>query len=71
MEHAEEVEACLKHLETYDGAIGNLVRGVEHSQAQIDSRKKEVESLKGRILDLETQNVLLEAKVIWHPLFLW
>ena len=42
--------------------VFNKVRGVEHSHGQINSRK-EMESLKGQVLELETCNVLLEAKV--------
>ena len=46
-ENAEEMKACLKHLKTYDGAISNVVRGVEHAHNWIDNTKKEMESLKG------------------------
>ena len=57
------MEACLKHLETYDVAITDLVEGNEKLHNRVDKRAKEMEELKGRILELETRNVLLEAKV--------
>ena len=57
------MEACLKHLETYDKAILDLVKGVEKVHSRVDKRVKETEELKGRVLELETRNVLLEAKV--------
>ena len=59
----EESEAFLKHLKTYDRAITDLVVGVEHCQKSGDNRKVEVKSLTKRVLELETRNVLLEAKV--------
>ena len=57
------MEACLKHLETYDKAILDLVEGVKKVHSRVDKRVKETEELKGRVLELETRNVLLEAKV--------
>ena len=57
------MEACLKHLETYDMAITDLVKGVEKLHNRVDKRAKETKELKGRVLELETRNVLLEAKV--------
>ena len=54
---------CLQHLKKYEGVIGDLVRRVEQSHNWINNQKKEVESLKGRVLDLEMRNILLEAKV--------
>ena len=51
------------HLKKYEGAIEDLVRGVNGCHDRVDNRKAEVNSLKGRVLDLETRNVLLEAKV--------
>ena len=57
------METCLKHLKKYKGAIEDLVRGVNGCHNHVDNCKAEVNSLKGRVLDLETQNVLLEAKV--------
>ena len=44
------MESCLEHLQKYNGAI-------------VDKRAKEMEGLKSRVLELETQNILLEAKV--------
>ena len=57
------MEACLKHLETYDKTILDLVEGVERVHNRVDKRVKETEELKGRVLELETRNILLEAKV--------
>ena len=57
------MEACLKHLEMYDKAILDLVESVEKTHNQVDKRAKENEGLKSRVLELETRNVLLEAKV--------
>ena len=57
------MEACLKHLETYDKAILDLVEGVEKVHSWVDKRVKETKELKGRVLKLETRNMLLEAKV--------
>ena len=59
----KEMETCLKHLKKYNGAISDLVGGNEQLHRRVDKRAKEVESLKGRVLKLETWNVLLEAKV--------
>ena len=57
------MEACLKHLETYDVAITDLVGSDKRLHNQVDKRAKETEELKGRVLELEMWNVLLEAKV--------
>ena len=57
------MEACLKHLETYDKAILDLVADCDKAHRQVDKRAKETEGLKGRVLELETRNILLEAKV--------
>ena len=57
------MEACLKHLEMYDKSILDLVEGVEKVHNWVDKRAKKTEELKGRVLELETRNVLLEAKV--------
>ena len=57
------MEACLGHLETYDKAIIDLVEGNKKVNNQVDKRVRETKELKGRVLELETRNVLLEAKV--------
>ena len=57
------MEACLGHLENYDKAILDLVEGVKKVHSRVDKRAKETEELKGRVLELETRNILLEAKV--------
>ena len=53
------METCLEHLKKYDGAISDLVEGNEKLPNRVDKRAKEIESLKSRILELETRNVLL------------
>ena len=62
-EYTKDTETCLKHLKKYKGAIEDLVQGVNRCHNRVDNHKVEVNSLKGRVLDLETRNVLLEAKV--------
>ena len=57
------METCLEHLKKYDGAVVDLVAGNESLHRRVDKRALEVASLKGRVLELETRNVLLEAKV--------
>ena len=57
------MEACLKHLKTYDTAVMDLVEGNKKLHNWVDKRVKETEGLKDRILELETRNILLEAKV--------
>ena len=57
------MESCLEHLKKYDEAIVDLVEGNEKLHNWVDKRAKETEELKGRVLELGTRNVLLEAKV--------
>ena len=57
------MESCLKHLKKYNEAVVNLVEGNKKLHNQVDKRAKETEELKGRVLELETRNILLEAKV--------
>ena len=57
------MEAGWGHFETYDKAIIDLVEGNEKINRRVDKRAKEMEELKGRVLELETRNILLEAKV--------
>ena len=59
------MESCLDHLKKYDEAIVNLVEGSEKLHNRVDKRTKEMEELKGRVLELETRNIFLEAKVGW------
>ena len=54
------MESCLKK---YDEAIVDLVEGNEKLHDRVDKRANETKELKGRVLELETRNVLLEAKV--------
>ena len=58
-----EMEACLKHLEGFDKSLCDLADLDAKGHRRIDKRAKETEELKGRVLELETRNVLLEAKV--------
>ena len=57
------MEACLEHLQKYDAAIVDLVKGNKKVHNRVDKWAKEIDGLKNRVLELETQNVLLEAKV--------
>ena len=57
------MEAGWGHFETYDKAIIDLVEGNKKINRRVDKRAKETEELKGRVLELETRNILLEAKV--------
>ena len=59
------MESCLKHRKKYDEAIVNLVEGNDKLHDRVDKRSKETEGLKSRVLELETRNVLLKAKVGW------
>ena len=54
------MESCLKQ---YDEAIVDLVAGNEKSHDRVGKRANETKKLKGRVLELETRNILLEAKV--------
>ena len=53
---------CLKHLKKYEGAIEDLVCGVNGCHDRVDNHKAEVNSLKGRVLDLGTRNILIGKK---------
>ena len=57
------MESCLEHLKKYDEVVVDLVEGNEKLHNWVDKQAKETEELKGRVLELETRNVLLEAKV--------
>ena len=57
------MEACLKHMKTFDKSLCELADSDVKAHQRIAKRAKETEELKGRILELETRNVLLEAKV--------
>ena len=57
------MEACLKHLEGFDKSLCDLVDSNAGVHRRVDKRAKETEGLKGRVLELETWNILLEAKV--------
>ena len=50
----KEMETCHEHLKKYNGAISDLVEGNEKLHHQVDKWAREVESLKGRVLELET-----------------
>ena len=57
------METCLNHLKKCGKAVVNLVEGNKKLHNQVNKRVKETEGLKSRVLELETQDILLEAKV--------
>ena len=57
------MEACLKHLEGFDKSLCDLADSNKDSHRRIDKRAKEVEGSKKRVVELESWNILLEAKV--------
>ena len=57
------MEACLKHLQGFDKSLCDLADSNKDSHRRIDKRAKEVEGLKQRVVELESQNILLGAKV--------
>ena len=57
------MEACLKHLQGFDKSLCDLADSNKDSHRRIDKRAKETEDLKKRVLELESQNILLGAKV--------
>ena len=57
------MEACLKHLQSFDKSLCDLADLDKDSHRRIGKRAKETEDLKKRVLELESQNILLGAKV--------
>ena len=57
------MEACLKHLQGFDKSLCDLADLNKESHRRIDKRAKEIEGLKARVVELESQNILLGAKV--------
>ena len=57
------MEACLKHLQGFDKSLCDLADLSKDGHHRIDKRVKEVEGLKKRVVELESRNILLEAKV--------
>ena len=57
------MEACLKHLQGFDKSLCDLADSNKDSHRRIDKRAKETEDLKKRVLEVESQNILLGAKV--------
>ena len=57
------MEACLKHLQGFDKSLCDLADSTKDGHCRIDKRAKEVEGLKKRVVELESQNILLGAKV--------
>ena len=57
------MEACLKHLQGFDKSLCHLADSNKDGHRKIDKRAKEVEGLKKRVVELESRNILLEAKV--------
>ena len=54
---------CLKHLKGFDKSLCNLADSNKKSHNRIDKRAKEIEGLRKRVVELESRNILLEAKV--------
>ena len=59
--------SCLKHLKGFDKSLCELADSNKDSHHQIDKRAKEIEGLRKRVVELESWNILLEAKV-WSSL---
>ena len=57
------MEACLKHLQGFDKSLCDLADSNKDGHHKIDKRGKEIEGLKKRVVELESQNILLGAKV--------
>ena len=62
------MEACLKHLKGFDKSLCDLADSNKDGHCRIDKRAKEVEGLKRRVVELESRNILLEAKVRDSPM---
>ena len=50
-------------MQTFDKSLCELADSDVKAHQRIAKRARETEELKGRVLELETRNVLLEAKV--------
>ena len=57
------MEACLKHLQGFDKSLCDLADSDKDGHRRINKRAKEIEGLKTRVVELESQNILLGAKV--------
>ena len=57
------MEACLKHLQGFDKSLCDLADSNKDCHRRVDKRGKEIEGLKKRAVELESQNILLGAKV--------
>ena len=57
------MEACLKHFQVFDKYLCDLADSNKDSHQRIDKRGKETEELRKRVLELESQNILLGAKM--------
>ena len=55
--------SCLKHLKGFNGSLCELADSNKDSHHQIDKRAKEINGLRNRVVELESRNILLEAKV--------
>ena len=55
--------SSLKHLKGFDKPLCELADSNKDSHHRINKRAKEVEGLKKRVVELESRNILLEAKV--------
>ena len=57
------MEACLKHLQGFDKSLCDLADLNSDCHHRVDKRGKEIKGLKKRVVELESQNILLGAKV--------
>ena len=57
------MEACLKHLQGFNKSLCDLADSNKDGHWRINKRSKEIEGLKMRVVELESQNILLGAKV--------
>ena len=58
------MNSCLKHLTGFNKSLCELADSNKDSHYRIDKRAKEVDGLRKRVVELESRNILLEAKVV-------
>ena len=55
--------SCLKHLQGFDKSLCELADSNKDGHHRINKRAKEIDGLRNRVVELESRNILLEAKV--------
>ena len=55
--------SCLKHLKGFDKSLCELADLNKDGHHRINKRVKEIDGLRNRVVELESRNILLEAKV--------